>query len=766
MKTHPSKSRLPASPPPPPTPETAPLTEPPATGQSTPAAAVARAAASANDRFLISDLCDLLETYLEPRDVAEIYNTYLFSAEAHAGQRRVSGEPYIYHPIEVARILASMHMDAKSIAAAILHDVIEDTKTGKDGIAAQFGTDVADLVDGVSKITRIEFKTQEEAQAENFRKMLLAMASDIRVILIKLADRLHNMRTIGSLKRERQRAIARETLDIYAPIANRLGVRQWTVELEDLAMATLYPLRYRILAEAIKKRRANRKAIIEKVREAIIDQLGREGVPAEVTGREKNVYSVYKKMDSKRLSFEQVYDVYGFRIIVDKVDTCYRVLGMLHNLYKPIPGRFKDYIAIPKANGYQSLHTVVFGPFGVSIELQVRTGEMHRVAEAGVASHWLYKSGDSGAEYMRQRALQWLKDLLEIQQKAGNPHEFLEHLKVDLFPDEVYVFTPHGDIKKMPRGATVVDFAYAVHTDVGHRCIGAKVNHELMPLRTALKNGDHVEIITSPSGHPSPSWLDYVVTGKARANIRSYLKNQKVGGAVELGGRLLDKALQGLGTTSGQVDDRQREVLLKSLKLRDWNELLTEIGLGNRIAAVVARQMVTPAPKPEGDESLFFGLFKRKTGRVVKGEALAIRGTEGVVVTYARCCRPIPGDPILGFLSAGRGITVHSEDCRNVVKFRKHPEQWIDVRWANDIKTNFPVSIRVEVRNQRGVLASVAATIAEQEANIDQVNFDDRDGRYTSMEFTIEVRDRQHLARIMRRIRSLEAVVRINRKRG
>jgi len=587
----------------------------------------------------------------------------------------------------------------------------------------------------------------------------------VRVILIKLADRLHNMRTLEAVPPEKQERIARETLDIYAPIATRLGVRAWAIELEDLAMATLYPLRYRILADAIKRRRANRKAIIEKVRDAVVAALAREGVAAEVTGREKNVYSIFKKMQTKRLSFEQVYDIYGFRVIVDKADTCYRVLGMLHNLYKPIPGRFKDYIAIPKANGYQSLHTVVFGPFGVSIELQIRTREMHRVAEAGVASHWLYKSGDETRDYMRQRALQWLKDLLEIQQKAGNPHEFLEHLKVDLFPDEVYVFTPNGDIKKLPRGATVIDFAYAVHTDVGQHCVGAKVNHELVPLRTPLKNGDHVEVITSPSGRPNPGWLDYVVTGKARANIRNYLKGQKVGGAVDLGARLLDKALQAVGLDPTQISEAQQQQLLKSVKLREWNDLLGEIGLGNRIAAVVARQLV-PQPAPETDESRFFRLFKRKPSKTGKAGALAIRGTEGVVVTYARCCRPIPGDPILGFLSAGRGITVHTEDCPNVAKFRKHPEQWIDVHWADAIDAVFPVSIRVEVRNQRGVLASVASTIAEQEANIDTVNFDDRDGHYTSMDFTVEVRDRAHLARIMRRIRSLEAVVRINRKRG
>ena len=698
--------------------------------------------------------------------MAEIQAAYRFGASAHEGQCRVSGEPYISHPLEVAHLLASMHMDPKSIIAALLHDVIEDTKTAKDRIATEFGRDVAELVDGVSKITRIEFQSQEEAQAENFRKMLLAMASDIRVILIKLADRLHNMRTVGFLERSRQLAIARETLDIYAPIANRLGVRQWGLDLEDLAMATLYPLRYRILAEAIRKRRANRKAIVEKVRSAIVSQLAEEGVTADVSGREKNVYSIYKKMQQKKLPFEQIHDVYGFRVLVDKADSCYRVLGMLHSLYKPIPGRFKDYIAIPKANGYQSLHTVVFGPFGVSIELQIRTAEMHRVAEAGVASHWLYKSGD-GADNMRQRALQWLKDLLEIQQKAGNPHEFLEHLKVDLFPDEVYVFTPHGDIKKLPRGATVIDFAYDVHTDIGNHCAGAKVNNELVPLRTSLRNGDRVEILTDPAATPSPAWLDYVVTGKARAHIRSHLKNRQIGGSVELGTRLLEHAFRDIGVDMAQLTDAQRTKLLKSLNLPTWNQLLSDIGLGNRVAALVARQL---APAPVTEEQSGFAITRRfrelLKGGKPNAQALAIRGTEGVVVTYARCCRPIPGDPILGFLSAGRGIVIHTEDCKNVAKYRKHPDQWIDVRWEQSVERVFPVTIRLDVRNQRGALASIAAVISEQDANIDTVSFDDRDGQYTTMEFTVEVKDRVHLASIMRRVRALDTVARINRRKG
>ena len=715
------------------------------------------------ERFQISDLCNILETYLEPRDVADVYRAYLFGAEAHEGQRRVSGEPYIYHPIEVARILAEMHLDAKSITAAILHDVIEDTPTAKERIAEEFGEDIAALVDGVSKITRIEFQSQEEAQAENFRKMLLAMASDIRVILIKLADRLHNMRTIAALKPERRRAIARETLDIYAPIANRLGVRQWAAELSDLGFSALYPLRYRIIDNAVRKRHGNRKAIVEKIRTAIISQLEREGLSAEVTGREKSLYGVYRKMEQKRLSFDQVYDIYGFRVIVDKADTCYRALGVIHNLYKPIPGRFKDYIAIPKANGYQSLHTVVFGPFGVSIEIQIRTHEMNRVAEAGVASHWLYKSGDTSVDPAQQRALQWLKDLLDTQQKAGNPSEFLEHLKVDLFPDEVYVFTPNGEIKKLPRDATVIDFAYDVHTDVGNRCVGAKVNHQLVPLRTTLRNGDHVEIITASFGRPSPAWLNYVVTSKARAHIRSFLKNQKVEESAKLGERLLATALEDIGADLQKLPEETRQALLKNLKLKTWNDLLGEIGLGNRLASVVARQLVPQTG--EEDESRFLRLFRRRSSKP-KEPVLAIHGTEGVVVNYARCCRPIPGDPILGFLTAGRGIVVHTEDCPNVVRYRKHPEQWIDVQWEKDIKGVYPVYIRVEVKNRRGVLASVAAAISEEDANIDTVSFDDRDGQYTSMDFTVEVRDRVHLAQIIRRIRALESVVKINRKKG
>lgn len=720
-----------------------------------------RAASPADARFHIGDLCTLLETYLGAPEVADIYRAYLFSAEAHEGQSRRSGEPYIFHPLEVARILALMHLDSKSIIAAILHDVIEDTSHSKEQIAELFGKDVAELVDGVSKIDRIEFRTDEEQQAENFRKMLLAMSQDIRVILIKLADRLHNLRTLAALHPERRRAIARETLDIYAPIANRLGMRQWAHELEDQAFGHLYPLRHRVLAEAMRKRQGNRKAIVEKVRAAVQAQLAQDNLPAEVSGREKSLYGIYKKMHDKALSFEQVFDVYAFRIVTDRVDdkgsgdrflACYRILGVVHNLYKPIPGRFKDYIAIPKANGYQSLHTVVFGPFGLSIEVQIRTADMHRVAEAGVAAHWVYKSSEPGGDNAEQRALTWLHDLLEIQSEAGNANEFLDHLKVDLFPDEVYVFTPNGDIRKLPRGSTVIDFAYDVHTDIGNHCVGAKVSHVLAPLRTVLRNGDHVEILTSNWGRPSPSWLDYVVTSKARAHIRQFLKNLKRDESEKLGERLLEVALRDVKVDPATVGAEHKTEVLKNLKLKSWEDLLADIGLGNRLATVVALQL-----QPAGTG----GAAAKQAG-----PELAIRGTEGVVVTYARCCRPIPGDPILGFLTAGRGITVHVSDCPNVAKFRKHPEQWIDVQWEQRIEGVFPVNVRVEVKNQRGVLARVAAVIAELDTNIDTVNIEERDGLNAAIDFTIEVRDRVHLAAILRRLRALEPVIRISRMKG
>ncbi len=705
-------------------------------------------------RFLISDLCDLLETYLDREQVSEVYRAYLFGAEAHEGQHRKSGEPYIYHPVEVARILAEMHMDHQSIIAAILHDVIEDTGIAKEVIQQEFGEEVAELVDGVSKLTQIKFESQAEAQAENFRKMMLAMVRDIRVILVKLADRLHNMRTLGVMRADKRRRIARETLEIYAPIANRLGMNQIRLELEELGMAALYPMRYRVLSEVVRKARGNRKEILNKIESAIQQRLNEENLQCRLLSREKHIYSLYKKIRDRAGSFNEVFDVYAFRIIVDSVDTCYRVLGMMHNLYKPVPGKFKDYIAIPKANGYQSLHTVLFGPYGVPVEVQIRTEDMERVAESGIAAHWLYKSSEKsiGANNAQTRAREWLRELLEMQRNAGNSLEFLENVKIDLFPDEVYVFTPAGDILNLKRGATAVDFAYAVHTDVGNTCIAAKIDRHLAPLRTPLLNGQTVEVITAAGAHPNPAWLNFVATAKARSNIRHYLKNLQNDEAAELGRRMLDKALQSLGTTLKDIPRSDLDQLIEEFGFESFEALCTDIGLGNRAAMLVARRLV---PAEEGSE------IAAPTD--VHSQPLAIRGTEGMVVHFARCCRPIPGDNIVGFISAGRGLVIHTETCKNLADYRSRPDKWIDVQWQPDIDGEFVAEVRIDVTNQKGVLATIAAEISELESNIENVSIEERDGLDTALNFTLTVRDRRHLARVMRCIRKLPAVMRISR---
>jgi len=707
-------------------------------------------------RFLISDLCDLLESYLEADQVREIYRAYLFGAEAHEGQRRMSGEPYIYHPIAVARILAEMHMDAESIIAGILHDVIEDTGTPKEVVTSEFSEEVAELVDGVSKLTQIKFESQAEAQAENFRKMMLAMVRDIRVILVKLADRLHNMRTLGVMRSEKRRRIARETLEIYAPIANRLGMNQMRLELEDLGFASLYPMRYRVLENAVKKARGNRKEILNKIESAILQRIEDEKLQCRLLSRQKHLYSLYKKIRDRVGSFTEVFDVYAFRIIVDNVDTCYRVLGMMHNLYKPVPGKFKDYIAIPKTNGYQSLHTVLFGPYGVPIEVQIRTDDMERVAESGIAAHWLYKSSDKVTGNSAQaRAREWLRELLEMQRNAGNSLEFLENVKIDLFPDEVYVFTPAGDILELPRGATAVDFAYAVHTDVGNTCIAAKIDRRLAPLRTPLLNGQTVEAITATGAHPNPAWLNFVRTAKARSNIRHYLKNLQNDEATELGKRMLDKALHNINCSLAEIGDAQFEQLMHECGFKTRESLYADIGIGNRMALLVARRMV---PQDEGDEG--------KSPDTGQSKPLAIRGTEGMVVHFARCCRPIPGDAIVGFISAGRGLVIHTGTCNNLSEFRSRPDKWIDVEWQPDIEGEFPAEIRVDVSNQKGVLATIAAEISEAGSNIENVSIEERDGLETAMNFTVTVHDRRHLARVMRCIRKLPSVIRISRSKN
>lgn len=700
-------------------------------------------------------LCDLIKEYLDDAAVRDIYRAYLFGAQAHDGQIRRSGEPYIHHPIAVAEILAELRLDSRSIIAAILHDVIEDTSTVKNEIAAEFGDDVAQLVDGVSKINQIEFDSKEHAEAENFRKMLLAMSQDIRVILIKLADRLHNMRTLDALTPAKQRRVARQTLEIFAPIANRLGLHQWSRELEDLSFSHLYPVRYRAIAKALNKRQGNRRSVIKKLLGAIERELEAAGIKAVATGRKKNVYSIYKKMLRKRRPFEELHDIYGIRIIVQSVEDCYRALGVIHSLYKPIHGRFTDYIAIPKANGYQSLHTTVFGSFGESLEVQIRTDDMNRTAEAGIAAHWIYKADVPDDVKPRQLARQWLLDLLDTQKETGNPREFLEHLKIDLFPDEVYVFTPSGDIKKLPRGATALDFAYAVHTDVGNHCAGARVNHELVSLPTVLTNGDHVEIIASDSATPTASWLSYTVTGKARATIRQFLKQQRRDDAIDLGKRLLARAIKTRRFGRKRLTDDQKHALLDSLGVANWDDLLNDIGLGKRLPSMVAKQLLPPRRgKKEGGQSY------------MADEPLAIHGAEGMLVNYARCCGPVPGDTIVGFFTAGRGVVVHIADCPNTAEYRKHPDKWVHVGWAEDVQGEFSVTLRVDAQNKRGVLAGIATAIAEQNSNINNVEVFERDGQFSAIRFTIDVSDRVHLARIMRRIRRDPGVVKVSRNKG
>ncbi len=700
----------------------------------------------------ISELEKRIGGYLTSDEVEKVRRAYEFSASAHEGQHRKSGEPYINHPLEVAGILGDMHMDHQTLAAAILHDVIEDTGTDKKEIVRRFGKGIAELVDGVSKLTQVEFDSHAEAQAQNFRKMLMAMSNDIRVIIVKLADRLHNMRTLGALAPEKRRRIARETLEIYAPIAQRLGINSIRLELEDLGFATLYPMRYRILNEQVIKARGHRKEIIAKIKNSIKRRLRQEKVPAKVIGREKHLYGIYQKMLEKDLSFSEVHDVYAFRIIVDDVDTCYRVVGTVHSLYRPVPGKFKDYVAIPKSNGYQSLHTVLFGPFGVPLEVQIRTNDMNDVAEVGIAAHWLYKSGPStdrtGAH---KRAREWLQHIIEMQTAAGNPQDFLEHVKIDLFPESVYAFTPKGDIFELQKGATAVDFAYAIHTDVGNSCVGVRIDRRLAPLSTHLVTGQTIEVITAPGAKPDPAWLNFAVTAKARANIRHYLKNLRKSEARALGKRLLVREFKTYSTSYDEIKPAQWNKLLKEFSLENQSELLQEVGLGNRIATIVARQLIEKPLQA-----------KRRTRR--NNAPLTIKGTEGMIVNFPKCCLPIPGDPILGFVTAGRGIVVHHQTCPNVTEFRNHPDKWLDVAWEEDIGNSFPTNIRVDVTNQRGVLAKIATEIAARNANIVSVEMHDKDDRYTTLKFIVEVSDRQHLASIIRRIRNIPHVSKISRR--
>ncbi|CAB5523773.1 bifunctional GTP diphosphokinase/guanosine-3',5'-bis pyrophosphate 3'-pyrophosphohydrolase [Stutzerimonas stutzeri] len=696
----------------------------------------------------IDALADRLSTYLGPDQVNLVRRAYFYAEQAHDGQRRRSGEAYVTHPLAVANILADMHMDHQSLMAAMLHDVIEDTGIPKEALVAQFGETVAELVDGVSKLTQMNFETKAEAQAENFQKMAMAMARDIRVILVKLADRLHNMRTLEVLAGEKRRRIAKETLEIYAPIANRLGMHTMRVEFEDLGFKAMHPMRSERIRAAVRRARGNRNEIVEKIEQSLIHCLERDGLEGEVLGREKHLYSIYKKMRGKRKAFHEIMDVYAFRIVVDKVDTCYRVLGAVHSLYKPLPGRFKDYIAIPKANGYQSLHTTLFGMHGVPIEIQIRTREMEEMANNGIAAHWLYKSNeDEVPKGTHARARQWVKGVLELQQRAGNSLEFIESVKIDLFPDEVYVFTPKGRIMELPKGSTAVDFAYAVHTDVGNTCIACRVNRRLAPLSQPLESGSTVEIVTAPGARPNPAWLNFVVTGKARTHIRHALKLQRRSESINLGERLLSKALSGFETSLDKISPERIQQVLAEYHMEYVEDLLEDIGLGNRMAYVIALRLIArddeQAPALEGP--------------------LAIRGTEGLVLNYAKCCTPIPGDPIVGHLSAGKGMVVHLETCRNIADVRHNPDKCIQLSWSKDVTGEFNVELRVELEHQRGLIALLAGSVNAADGNIEKIGMDERDGRISVVQLVVSVHDRVHLARVIKKLRTIKGVTRITR---
>ncbi|MEM9303976.1 MAG: bifunctional (p)ppGpp synthetase/guanosine-3',5'-bis(diphosphate) 3'-pyrophosphohydrolase [Pseudomonadota bacterium] len=700
------------------------------------------------------ELETVVSGYLRPEEVEQVHQAFIVGARAHDGQVRRSGEPYIFHPVAVARILADMAMDSQTIIAALLHDTIEDTELTHEAVAEEFGSVVGDIVEGVTKLDKMQFSNQQEAAAESFRKMILAMARDIRVILIKLADRLHNMRTIGFMRPDKQKRIARETLDIYAAIAQRLGIDAFKRELQELSFSALHPMRYRVIkshASAAMGRNEERFSTIEA---ALRTRLDAARIDCSIEGRVKSPYSIYDKMKRKGAGVRDVLDLIGFRIVVDTVQECYLALGVVHNLYKPRTSRFKDYIAIPKNNGYQSLHTVLVGPFGDSIEIQIRTREMDTVAERGIAAHWVYKlaenrdSGRAGA-----RAREWLFGVLDMQQKAGSSMDFLEHVKVDLFPDEVYVFTPDGEIRSMPKHATVLDFAYAVHTDVGNRAVRAWIDKtRLVPLRYRPKSGETIKVITSQSSNPRPNWLEFVVTARARTAIRHYLKNLGHEEAVRIGHLMLDGALADLGTSLDTIGESRVDEYLEGIKLKRLEELLADVALGNRMPRVVAQQLLEGSGGDHPDTL------------PVSRESLLLTGEEDHVVTYGVCCHPVAGDAITGYLSAGKGLVVHRKVCRNLKELRKHPERLIDVAWQSGRSgTLFPVPLKVDVHNRPGVLAKVASTISGMDTNIENVQNRERDGETSELYFVINVRDRKHLARVIRRLRRTKDVIAVHR---
>jgi len=696
--------------------------------------------------------------YLPPEQISQVVDSYLFAKEAHEGQYRRSGDPYISHPLAVAHILSEMHMDHHSIMAAILHDVLEDTDVSKEVLAEKFNQTVAELVDGVSKIGAIKTESRAEAQAENLRKMVMAMTRDIRVILVKLADRLHNMRTLGVLHPQKRRRIAKETLDIYAPIANRLGMNNIRIELEDLGFTSLYPMRANRIKKAVTATRGNHTDMMNTIKQSLENRLQRDGVKVGVIGREKHAYSIYQKMRNQRKSFNQIMDVYGFRILVNDVDGCYRALGSAHNLYKPIPGRFKDYIAIAKANGYQSLHTTLKGISGAPVEIQIRTREMEAMANNGIAAHWLYKSDPDPAGGAQNRAKEWFKSLLEMQQNTGSSLEFIENVKMDLFPDAVYVFTPKGNIIELPTGATPVDFAYAVHSDVGNSCVAARIDHRLAPLSSQLQSGQSVQIITAPGALPNPTWLNFVVTSKARSNIRHLLKNQRRSESIALGKRLLEKALGSFELELDTLPANRLEKALSDAGIKELDDLLEEIGLGNQMAQISARRLLPPEKEEENIHP---------TPESAQQRPLIIHGTEGLVINFSKCCHPIPGDSIIGHLSSGRGMVIHLDDCKNIsTELKANPEKCLSVQWSEKIDREFPVELRVEMMNERGALATLATVLSDVDANIETINLADRGVHISVGTLCVAVKDRTHLARAIKRLRQLNAITKISRSKN
>ncbi|SKA22478.1 bifunctional GTP diphosphokinase/guanosine-3',5'-bis pyrophosphate 3'-pyrophosphohydrolase [Photobacterium toruni] len=699
--------------------------------------------------YLFDSLKEVATKYLSKPQLEVLRQAYLVARDAHEGQTRSTGEPYIIHPVAVARILAEMRLDIEALMAALLHDVIEDTEVTKEDLACRFGDTVAELVDGVSKLDKLKFRDRKEAQAENFRKMIMAMAHDIRVILIKLADRTHNMRTLGALRPDKRRRIARETLEIYSPLAHRLGIHNIKSELEELGFEALYPNRYRVLKQVVAAARGNRKEMINKIHAEIEGRLNDAGIAAEVSGREKNLYSIYNKMKNKEQRFHSIMDIYAFRVLVNDLDTCYRVLGQVHNLYKPRPSRMKDYIAIPKANGYQSLHTSLVGPHGVPVEVQIRTEDMDQMADKGVAAHWTYKDGEAPGTTAQIKAQRWMQSLLELQQSAGSSFEFIENVKSDLFPDEIYVFTPKGRIVELPVGATAVDFAYAVHTDIGNTCVGSRVDRQPYPLSKPLKNGQTIDIISAPGARPNAAWLNYVVTSRARTKIRQVLKTMRRDESITLGRRLLNHALGGVSMQIIAAENITK--VLSDLKLETIDDLLTEIGLGELMSVVIARRLLGNA-----DE-----LTAKNSDR-----RLPIQGADGILLTFANCCHPIHGDPIVAHVSPGKGLVIHREECANIRGYRKEPDKYMAVEWSEDFEQEFVTNLKVDMQNHQGALADLTNTIAATGSNIQGLSTEEKDGRLYTITVRLTTKSRVHLANIMRRIRIMPDVVRVARQKN